>query len=68
MSGAAPGERCRLVARARDGRTEIAATWWTTYGGSAEVTGAAAIPAAELAALDVVTVQGRRLVHVRMAP
>ncbi len=66
MSGAAPGERCRLVARARDGSTEVAATWWTTYGGSAEVTGAAAIPAADLVALDVVTATGRRLVHVNM--
>jgi anti-sigma factor RsiW len=66
MSGATPGERCRLIARARDGRSDVAATWWTTYGGSAEVTGAAAIPAADLVALDVVTATGRRLVHVPM--
>jgi anti-sigma factor RsiW len=66
MSGATPGERCRLIARARDGRSDVAATWWTTYGGSAEVTGAAAIPAADLVALDVMTAAGRRLVHVPM--
>jgi hypothetical protein len=66
VSGVAPGERCRLLARARDGRSDIAATWWTTYSGSAEVTGAAAIPAADLVALDVVTTAGRRLVHVPM--
>jgi Putative zinc-finger len=66
MSGATPGERCRLIARARDGRSDVAATWWTTYGGGAEVTGAAAIPAADLVALDVVTAAGRRLVHVPM--
>jgi putative zinc finger protein len=66
MRGAAPGQRCRLIARARDGRSYVAATWWTTYGGSAEVTGAAAIPAADLVALDVVTATGRRLVHVPM--
>jgi hypothetical protein len=66
MSGATPGQRCRLIARARDGRSDVAATWWTTYGGSAEVTGAAAIPAADLVALDVVTATGRRLVHVPM--
>jgi hypothetical protein len=66
VSGAAPGEQCRLVARARDGRTDVAATWWTTYTGSAELTGAAAIPAADLVSLDVVTSAGRRLVHVPM--
>jgi hypothetical protein len=64
VSGLAPGERCRLVARARDGRTDVAATWWTTYSGSAELTGAAAIPAADLVALDVVTSAGHRLVRV----
>jgi hypothetical protein len=66
VSGAAPGERCRLVARARDGRSDVAATWWTTYSGTAEVTGAAAIPAADLVALDVVTATGRRLVRIPM--
>jgi hypothetical protein len=66
MSGATPGERCRLIARGRDGRSDVAATWWPAYGGSAEVTGAAAIPAADLVALDVVTATGRRLVHVPM--
>jgi hypothetical protein len=66
VSGAEPGERCRLIARARDGRGDVAATWWTTYSRVEEVTGAAAIPIAELAALDVVTASGRRLVHIPM--
>jgi len=66
VSGAAPGERCRLVARARGGRSDVAATWRTTYSGSADVTGAAAIPAADLVALDVVTAAGRRLVRIPM--
>jgi len=66
VSGAAPGERCRLIARARDGRTDVAASWWTTYSGSAELRGAAAIPAADLVALDVVTSAGQRLVRVPM--
>jgi anti-sigma factor RsiW len=64
LRGATPGERCRLVARARDGRTEVAANWTATYRGSADVTGAAAITAADLQALDVVTATGRMLVHV----
>lgn len=64
MHGAAPGERCRLVVRARDGRTEVAATWRATYRGTAEVTGSAAIPTADVTAIDVVTTDGRRLVRV----
>ena len=63
MRGAPPGERCRLVAWSRDGRGEVAATWQATYRGSAAVTGTAAIPPADLAAVDVVTVGGHRLAH-----
>jgi len=66
LRGAEPGERCRLVARARDGRSDVAATWWTTYGGSAELTGAAAIPAPDLVALDVMTSAGHRLLRIPM--
>jgi hypothetical protein len=68
LSGVAPGERCRLIARARDGRRAVAATWWATYRGTAEVTGAAALPAADLTAFDVVTASGRRLVHIPIDP
>lgn len=64
LSGVAPGERCRLVVRARDGRRVVAATWWASYRGTAEVTGAAALPLAELIGFDVVTTSGRRLVRV----
>jgi hypothetical protein len=67
MRGAPPGERCRLVARARDGRAEVAATWQATYRGSAAVTGTAAIAPADLAAVDVVTVRGHRLAHMSFA-
>ncbi len=65
VRGVAPGERCRLVVRGRDGRTEVAATWHATYRGRAAVTGAAAIPLAELTGIDVVTETGRRLVHLQ---
>jgi hypothetical protein len=64
MDGAAAGERCRLIVLARDGRSEVAATWRATYRGTAEVTGSAAIPPAEVAAVAVVTTAGRRLVRV----
>jgi hypothetical protein len=66
VTGARPGERCRLIARARSGRADVAATWWTTFSRAEEVTGAAAIPIAELVALDVVTASGDRLVHIPM--
>ena len=66
MRGAAPGERCRLVARSRDGRTDVAATWQATYRGAAAVTGSAAITPADLASVDVVTTGGRRLVRVTL--
>ena len=55
-SGAAPGERCRLIARARDGRTDVAATWWTTYSRHRRARPAPPrSPAPDLVALDVVT-------------
>jgi hypothetical protein len=63
MHGAEPGERCRLVVHGRDGGSEVAATWRATYQGRAEVTGSAAIPRADVIAVDVMTTTGRRLVH-----
>ena len=66
MRGAAPGERCRLVARSRDGHTDVAATWQATYRGGAAVTGSAAIAPADLASVDVVTAGGHRLVRVTL--
>jgi hypothetical protein len=62
LQGVTPGENCRLVAVARDGRQEVAATWQATYEGRAEVTGATAIPADELSALRIVATDGRPLV------
>ena len=64
LRGVTPGERCRLVVLGRDGRSEVAATWQATYLGTADVTGSTAIPKADVAAIDVVTSAGRRLVHV----
>jgi hypothetical protein len=64
MDGAAPGERCRLVVRARDGSSDVAATWRATYRGSAGASGSTGLSRADVAAVDVVTSTGRRLVHV----
>lgn len=68
LSGVRPGERCALVARARDGRTETAATWVATYTGTADVPGTTAIPADQLESLDVVTDDGRLLVRLTVPP
>jgi hypothetical protein len=64
LQGASPGEQCRLVVLARDGRSDVAATWRATYRGTADITGSTAIPQADVAAFDVVTSGGRRLIHV----
>jgi hypothetical protein len=68
VRGAPPGQRCRLLAVDRDGHQEIAATWQATYAGRATVTGATAIPATGLVALQVVDDAGRALVNLPVAP
>jgi putative zinc finger protein len=68
LAGVRPGERCRLVARAAGGRSEVAATWRADYLGTADVPGAVAIPADRLTSLDVVTADDRVLVRLPVAP
>jgi hypothetical protein len=68
LGGVRPRERCRLVARATGGRSEVAATWRAGHLGTAEVPGAMAIPADRLASLDVVTADDRVLVRMPVAP
>ena len=48
-------------ALARDGHSEIAASWGVTPNGHAAVTGATAIPRAELAEVQIRTTDGRHL-------
>jgi len=64
LSGAPKHGWCSLVARAADGRSEIAATWPADGFGRVEVSGSTAIPAAQLSELSVVTDTGRRLVSI----
>lgn len=54
---AAPGYVA--VAVARDGHGEVAATWGATASGGAVISGATAIPRAELAVVEVRTADGR---------
>jgi hypothetical protein len=64
LSGAYPGGQCALVAHAEDGRVDTAASWVASDAGTANVPGATAIPADQLAELDVVTADGWQLVRV----
>ncbi|MBO0846224.1 MAG: hypothetical protein J2P22_12505, partial [Nocardioides sp.] len=64
LSGAYPGDWCSLVARARDGQTDTAATWRADAQGTAHVAGTTAIPASRLRELDVVTDTGSVLVRI----
>jgi hypothetical protein len=64
LHGVAPGERCRLIAVARNGRQDVAASWQATYEGQADVSGATAIPTPALSALRVVSDDGRVLAAV----
>lgn len=68
LAGVAPGEHCSLIARAQDGRTDVAATWVATYRGTADIPATTTIPAARLKEFDVVTADGRVLVRLAVLP
>lgn len=60
------GEHCSLIARARNGRSDVAATWAASYRGTADVPGTTAIPLDQLRELDVVSSAGQQLVRLVM--
>ena len=62
LRGVPPNTRCKLIAYSRGGR-EVAGTWRATYDGTADVQAATAIPRSRLAAFEVATAGGRRLVR-----
>jgi hypothetical protein len=69
VSGVAQGERCKLIAVSKSGTREIAGSWVVSEAGAAqgtEVAGAAAVPLDDLAALEVVTFDGKPLVTVEV--
>lgn len=66
LSGVPAEERCRLVAVARDGHRETAASWQATYEGTATINGTTGIPAANLASLVVESIDGRELVRMAL--
>jgi hypothetical protein len=68
LSWVKPGQECSLIARSRDGRSDVAATWIASYKGTASVPGATAIPLSQLKQLDVMTADGHLLVRIFVPP
>ena len=64
LGGVAAGQHCRLVAVAKDGSREVAATWVANYEGEAVVTGTTSVSRGDLAGLEVRTPDGAILVRV----
>jgi len=63
LRGVPPKTRCKLIAYSRGGDREVAGTWRATYEGTADVEGSTAIPRNRLAAFEVVTAGGHRIVR-----
>ncbi|GAA4505480.1 hypothetical protein GCM10023191_061240 [Actinoallomurus oryzae] len=67
VSGAPQGSHCHLVATDKKGRKDIAGGWEVQYmGGSASFAGASMIHENDLASVEVLTTEGRRLVLVKL--
>ena len=63
LTGVAPGEHCRLVTLAADGRRETAASWVVRYDGTATVTGHSWLAPSDVSGLQVITQQGQTLLE-----
>jgi anti-sigma-K factor RskA len=64
LDGVTAGQHCQLVAVAKDGSREVAATWVANYEGEALVTGTTSVTREDLAGLEVTTPEGALLVKV----
>ena len=64
LTGVPSGEHCKLVAVGRDGTSDVAASWEATYSGGATLTGATSLQLASTASYDIVTFDGKRLLHI----
>jgi anti-sigma factor RsiW len=63
LRGVPPNTRCKLIAYSRGGGREVAGTWRATYDGTADVQTATAIPRGQLAAFEITSTSGHRLVR-----
>jgi putative zinc finger protein len=67
LSGAPEGSHCHLVATDKKGRKDIAGGWEVQYlDGSASFAGSSMIQKSDLASVEVLTTEGRRLVLVKL--
>jgi anti-sigma factor RsiW len=67
LSGAPPGEHCHLVAVDKKGRKDVAGGWEVEYdSGGANFAGSSMIATSDLARVEVLTTEGRRLLVVRL--
>jgi anti-sigma factor RsiW len=64
LTGVPDEETCSLVVLSRTGQREVAASWRVDYRGDVDVEGATAWSASDIAAYEVVTLDGRHLVTV----
>jgi Putative zinc-finger len=65
LSGAPFGAHCHLVAIDKKGRNDIAGGWQVQYYGSASFPGSSMIRAQDIAAVEVRTAEGKRLLRVQ---
>jgi predicted anti-sigma-YlaC factor YlaD len=64
LSGAPVGAHCQLIAIDKKGKKDIAGGWQVQYLGSASFAGSSMFAKDDLAAVEVRTVEGQRLLHV----
>lgn len=64
FAGVGDDRVCQLIARDRDGHSEVAGTWKASHRGAVMVPGSVAIPTARLAELDILSVGGPTLLSV----
>ncbi len=66
LTGAPAETRCRLIVIDRKGNTDIAGGWEVQYLGSARFFGSSMIQKRDIASVEVRTVEGKRLLHVKL--
>jgi hypothetical protein len=64
LTGAPPGARCRLYAIDKNGRSDVAGGWEVEYEGYADFGGSSMIQSDRIAAIEIRTTAGKRLLKV----
>jgi anti-sigma factor RsiW len=69
LTGLRPGDQCQLIAIAKNGRRDVAASWQVAYDGygkDPQFAGSTMIPRDQLASLEVRTLDGRTLLTLKI--